>query len=758
MHALKGNEEGNKIAWSGNTEREGMQANRPTFGFNKTFSAVQYEPSSAKSSLWPLRIAQDLLDSGHWARNNPSAGDDLTADTKAWILKVRLEGAKSAAEWQRAAEQLDLLEGNHCWKMEDDSEFLDIDLVKKRLENLKDANKRSNFDHMLLHIRESLQRDLGGMCNPRLYEHCYNGTKHIIEEYTEVVKYTIDRLIAHCEMKPECCHRYLEAIKDARDSFGTSALMLSGGGTLGMCHIGVVKALLEAKLLPRIVCGSSAGSIVGAVLCTNRKEALLNKLHDLCNGDLKVFQSDDEPQGLAGALANILRGEPAFRIENLARVMRELLGDVTFREAYNQTGMVLNIHVSSKDRHNLPRLLNYITSPNVVIWTAVASSCALPFVFVPPGLQAKDIETGEIRAWGDKDLNYIDGSIEGDLPSHILERLFNVNNFIASQVNPHVTPHIRPRGQRKVANFLHKVSGLGHAGAVKLLAGLVDMGIDYFPVKMAFSVLTQKYDGDITLLPAETFAENVGPLAVLANPTPQFMLEASRVGERQTWPHLCRIRNMVAIELALDAAIFQIQTQIVGTRKDSPIKYRRAISSTRSERGLSRMRTLSSSFIPPARRDRGRRGSHRFTRSMYEPLNIKSTLPTFTFNLGTAEPQHISSSDETTSGRSSPITSYDDDDLGDDKDDEEDNSGSATPHPDQRADEYIRAFLSQPASPSISYKRCLWESDNSTAGHTPPPERNLPGVTRALHGLQMTSLDAPSIDAKLSATKKRGTS
>ncbi|EME89263.1 uncharacterized protein MYCFIDRAFT_210034 [Pseudocercospora fijiensis CIRAD86] len=168
------------------------------------------------------------------------------------------------------------------------------------------------------------------------------------------------------------------------------------------------------------------------------------------------------------------------------------------------------------------------------------------------------------------------------------------------------------------------------------------------------------------------------------------------------------------------------------------------------------MRTLSSSFIPPARRDRGRRGLYRFTRSMYEPLTVTSAIPNFTINLGSTEPQHISSSDETMSGRSSPITSYDDDDLGDDKDGEED-SGSTTPHQDRLADEYIRAFLSQPASPSIAYKRCLWESDNSTAGHTPPPERNLPGVQRMLSGLQMTTLNARSIDAKFEATKHRDT-
>lgn len=58
------------------------------------------------------------------------------------------------------------------------------------------------------------------------------------------------------------------ANKTCDRSFGRTALMCSGGGTMGMVHIGVIKALFEAGRLPRIVCGSSAGAIVAAILCT----------------------------------------------------------------------------------------------------------------------------------------------------------------------------------------------------------------------------------------------------------------------------------------------------------------------------------------------------------------------------------------------------------------------------------------------------------------------------------------------------------
>ena len=41
-------------------------------------------------------------------------------------------------------------------------------------------------------------------------------------------------------------------------SFGRSALMLSGGATLGLFHSGVIKALWTEGLLPKVISGSSA--------------------------------------------------------------------------------------------------------------------------------------------------------------------------------------------------------------------------------------------------------------------------------------------------------------------------------------------------------------------------------------------------------------------------------------------------------------------------------------------------------------------
>lgn len=54
----------------------------------------------------------------------------------------------------------------------------------------------------------------------------------------------------------------LRFFSDARQAYGRSALLLSGGGSLGLYHFGVVKRLYECGLLPRVISGSSIGALV----------------------------------------------------------------------------------------------------------------------------------------------------------------------------------------------------------------------------------------------------------------------------------------------------------------------------------------------------------------------------------------------------------------------------------------------------------------------------------------------------------------
>ena len=163
----------------------------------------------------------------------------------------------------------------------------------------------------------------------------------------------------------------LDQLLAARQAFGRTALLFSGGATFGMNHIGVLKALYEAKLIPRIISGASAGSIVCAVFCTRTDEELPALLDTYAHGDFAVFNETGREENIFQKTARFLKFGSFLDISHLANTMRAWLGDITFQEAYNRTRRILNICVSSAGMYELPRLLNYISAPNVLIWSAV---------------------------------------------------------------------------------------------------------------------------------------------------------------------------------------------------------------------------------------------------------------------------------------------------------------------------------------------------------------------------------------------------
>jgi predicted acylesterase/phospholipase RssA len=130
-------------------------------------------------------------------------------------------------------------------------------------------------------------------------------------------------------------------------------------------------------------------------------------------------------------------------IKILREFLRGHLGDYTFQEAFDKTGVLLNITVTGYDGHEDYRLLNYLTAPHVLIWSACLASCAIPYVFEPVELLAKNYR-GEVVPYHPSGLKFIDGSVCADLPFKRLSEQFNVNAFIVSQTNPWVTPWLSP--------------------------------------------------------------------------------------------------------------------------------------------------------------------------------------------------------------------------------------------------------------------------------------------------------------------------
>lgn len=282
--------------------------------------------------------------------------------------------AVTLEQWRSAATELDDIEGNDLWKQDQESAEYNHNLIQSRLERLDDARRSCDATRMLFEIRTALSRHLGGVSNVKLYKHSHIGTKALIERYIASALETLSTLLELTKRRYDSgldSRLVLDQVLLARQSFGRSALLLSGGGTFGMSHVGVIKCLWEQQLLPRIISGSSAGSICCAVLCARTDDEIPRTLDEFCYGDLNVFTGTDGKDTILAQMSRFLKTGAMFDIGNLTRVMKGLIGDMTFQEAYNRTRRILNITVSSASVFELPRLLNYVTSPNVLIWSAV---------------------------------------------------------------------------------------------------------------------------------------------------------------------------------------------------------------------------------------------------------------------------------------------------------------------------------------------------------------------------------------------------
>lgn len=471
------------------------------------------------------------------------------------FYKHLLEAASNYQQWSAAATILDEIEGKSAWKADPVSDLYDYKLIQDRLESLRTARETGDLTNLIFLLRTSLSRNLGDMGNPNLYSKTHIGTKHLIEEYiSEVVKCL--NLVCMSEMPDFPAKTKMEFFLNTRQSFGRSALLLSGGATLSLHHVGVCKTLFEAKLLPRIISGASGGSIIAAFVCTHTDEEF-EKLLNPSNLNLDIFERPNE-NGLLHKLNRLLKNGVLFDVEVLTNRMKDFFGDITFQEAYNRTRRILNITVSSSTVYEMPRLLNFLTSPNVYIWSAVAASCSVPFVYKSAPLMAKD-KAGKPVAWNPSGHRWIDGSVESDLPMQKLSELFNVNHFIVCQVNPHVVPFLH---KGLVKSFPRRVcEGLLSFASSELnlrCNQLRELGILPELLYRAQSIVSQRYMGDITIIPNIHISDY---MKIVSNPTPESILAATLKGEKATWPKVSIMQNHLQIEIALDEMLYQCRLQ-----------------------------------------------------------------------------------------------------------------------------------------------------------------------------------------------------
>lgn len=172
------------------------------------------------------------------------------------------------------------------------------------------------------------------------------------------------------------------------------ALCLSGGGTRGFVHLGVVKAFEEYGLKFDYIVGTSAGSLVGAFVAAGMKyEEMLKLAQSLEMKDIRT---------------NVIPFKSS-KTDGLQKVLIDNLGDIDITDLNTPFSAVCTDLITTKEC--------VVTKGSLA--KAVAGSCCLPYVFYPVEFEDKI---------------FVDGGLHNTIPADI-PKLFDCDYVISVDVN-----------------------------------------------------------------------------------------------------------------------------------------------------------------------------------------------------------------------------------------------------------------------------------------------------------------------------------
>ncbi|MFT6834366.1 MAG: TAG lipase/steryl ester hydrolase/phospholipase A2/LPA acyltransferase, partial [Francisellaceae bacterium] len=189
-------------------------------------------------------------------------------------LDRKMRSANNYIDWKNAALEHDAKSGFEAWKHKEESKSYDYVNIRTRIDALKEFRRQEDDIGLLFALNEGIHGNQGGMGKSILYKLAKFGTKHLIEEYVDEIVGALEHISTIAESGGITEEDKLDFFERASHCFGRSALMLSGAGSLGHFHRGVIKTLFENKVLPTVISGSSAGAISAAILGTYSDDEL----------------------------------------------------------------------------------------------------------------------------------------------------------------------------------------------------------------------------------------------------------------------------------------------------------------------------------------------------------------------------------------------------------------------------------------------------------------------------------------------------
>jgi NTE family protein len=172
-------------------------------------------------------------------------------------------------------------------------------------------------------------------------------------------------------------------------------LVLSGGGTRGFSHLGVIQALNEAGLSPDIISGTSAGAIVGVLYCDGYSPKEILKIMNT-NSRLNYMRPTLPRDGL-------------LQISGVTKLLETHLRAKVFEE------LKTPLFAAATDINNGNAV--YFSKGNLL--DPVIASASIPVLFKPVIIN---------------NICYVDGGVLDNFPLKPIENICNY--LIGSYVNP----------------------------------------------------------------------------------------------------------------------------------------------------------------------------------------------------------------------------------------------------------------------------------------------------------------------------------
>lgn len=376
------------------------------------------------------------------------------------VLLNKLNRSTSWKEFSETASKLDTVLHNDIWKDNLISSKYDYRLIQERLQDLQDARMCGNVPRLLSLLRAGMLRNFGGISNKRLYNRTYIGTKLLIEEYNRELRTSLEWIDENNAIENQV---KLDFYHDAKTTIGTTALCLHGGSLFGFSHVGVIKSMISANLLPNVIVGSGFGSVVGALVCCLETDELVEILSDL------KYHMDLEGYSLSKASrydesnANNEKAELYLKwIDNLKKGLTielmqfieytlQKIGKITFKEAFEKSGKTFNILVYPTSE-KIPNLLNFLSTPYITIESAICCSLGSGIM----EMKSREINTELMIKYKNQISRYTDVECEFEPPYQVngdsielknspydrITELFNVNHFIISISRPYLAPFL----------------------------------------------------------------------------------------------------------------------------------------------------------------------------------------------------------------------------------------------------------------------------------------------------------------------------